>query len=420
MKKILSAILVSFLIGFGIQPSAFAGTDQTFSWNYGNNFDNTQDTYASPFANSNTAWTTTESDVTYKVKAPFILKDFRARVKTSPGSGPTVTVTIRKNSADTSLSCTLSSTAECVDTDSVQYVAGDTISVKASPSSSPTASAPSVSIVMQINKPNVNYYFSTSSGNPNNASVRYFPIVGGNAFTATEASGVMVVVPTDGTFSNFYAEAASAAGGGKSLTATVRKNLGDTALTTTISGATQTSNSDLTHSFSVVAGDVVCIAVTPSGTPTVSKMKFNIQFNPTVDGEFFLPSSSLSSPSTSAANNKAPIIVNGSSSWSSTDNTTSQVYTNDMTITGIAAYAINAPGSGKSLAVKMTAAAVDTAVTTTIADTAQTATADGFSVSLADGDRFNIVNTPSGTPASGNLLISLLAYKPYDTKTKMA
>ena len=421
MKKILALSLVFLMAAFGVKaPEALAGTNQVFSWTYGQNFDNTQDTYNLPLAASGVNWTTTEADVTYKVKNPFIIKDFRTRLTTTPGGGKTVTVVIRKNGADTALSNLMSDTSEVLDADSVQFYPGDTISIKASPSGTPTASGIRVSLVMQINKPNVNYYFSTSSGNPNASSVRYFPIHGGNAFTATEGSGVLFVVSTAGTFSNLYAEVGTVAGSGKSFTVTARKNLADTALTTSISGTSQTTNSDLTHSFSAVPGDVVCLAITPSGTPTLSKMKFNIQFNPTTDGEFMLPSSSLNSPSTSAANNKAPIITNAASSWSSTDNATSSVYTNDFVVKGIAAYAVSAPGSGKSWTVTMSKNSSSTAVTTAIADTAQSAYSDGYSVSIADSETFNLVSTPAGTPTSGNLLMTLTGYNLYSTKTKWA
>lgn len=77
MKKILALSMVFLMATFGVKaPEALAGTNQVFSWTYGQNFDNTQDTYNLPLGGSGVSWTTTEADVTYKVKNPFVIKDF--------------------------------------------------------------------------------------------------------------------------------------------------------------------------------------------------------------------------------------------------------------------------------------------------------------------------------------------------------
>jgi hypothetical protein len=64
------------------------------------------------------------------------------------------------------------------------------------------------------------------------------------------------VVPTSGTISNLYADAGINTQPG-TVSVTVNKNGTNTALTTTVTAATPGVYTDLTHSFSVVAGDTI-------------------------------------------------------------------------------------------------------------------------------------------------------------------
>jgi hypothetical protein len=92
----------------------------------------------------------------------------------------------------------------------------------------------------------------------------YIPIAGGGLSSTTEGN-VDIPAPTASTLTNFYVELSAAPGVGNSVAVTVRKNGADTALTLTISGAA-VSGSDLTHSVSVAAGDLLDIKIVPTGT----------------------------------------------------------------------------------------------------------------------------------------------------------
>ena len=69
---------------------------------------------------------------------------------------------------------------------------------------------------------------------------------------------------------------------------------------------------------------------------------------------------------------------------------------------------ITAPGAGKSRTFTLRKNETDTALTCTISDTNKTCTATG-SIPVADDDRLDTSDAPTGSPATGALGISYLA-----------
>ena len=104
------------------------------------------------------------------------------------------------------------------------------------------------------------------------SGTQYFPIGGGASSSSTETN-VDIDSPAAVTIQNMTVQMSAAPGVGNSVVYTWRKNAAGTALTCTISGASATSCSDTTHSFTVAALDLLDIqAVTTGtivGTPTV-------------------------------------------------------------------------------------------------------------------------------------------------------
>lgn len=93
----------------------------------------------------------------------------------------------------------------------------------------------------------------------------YFPIGGGSAANATEAS-VDADVQASTTVSRFGANLSVALGVGNSVVFTLRKNAADQSVTCTISGGSATSCGDSVNSFSVIPGDLLAIKAAFSGT----------------------------------------------------------------------------------------------------------------------------------------------------------
>lgn len=86
---------------------------------------------------------------------------------------------------------------------------------------------------------------------------------------AVDNIAARVVVPFAGTLRNLYVVRGAAPGAGNTNTYTVRQNGVNTAIVATISGASATTGADLTNSITVVAGDLLEIAVAvTAGAPT--------------------------------------------------------------------------------------------------------------------------------------------------------
>jgi hypothetical protein len=118
------------------------------------------------------------------------------------------------------------------------------------------------------------------SGNANLATGAnsFGPMVGPSTMSASSASGFRTIMTQGGTVRNLFAAVSAAPGASKSWAFTVRKSGVDQALTCTISGASQTSNSDTNHTFDVAPGDELEIKVAPSGTPTTAKAEWAVDF----------------------------------------------------------------------------------------------------------------------------------------------
>jgi hypothetical protein len=93
------------------------------------------------------------------------------------------------------------------------------------------------------------------------------------------------MIPTPGTFRRLWVKLSAPPGAGKSWTFTFTKNgYNFQALTVTISGDTDTSGLDSTHSFTVSAAEIaagtngICMSVAPSGTPTACTARWGFEF----------------------------------------------------------------------------------------------------------------------------------------------
>lgn len=137
-------------------------------------------------------------------------------------------------------------------------------------------------------------FLGNHNGTPSNSATNYIGVIGATrvgdssaAFNTTE-NLTEVIVPCAGTFRNFKVEMGVAPGSGKSWVWTVRKNGADTTLTTTISDA-EVKDKDTSNSFTVVAGDRVCLQVVPSGTPsTAVPTEWSIEFEGNTPNQNFI------------------------------------------------------------------------------------------------------------------------------------
>lgn len=94
----------------------------------------------------------------------------------------------------------------------------------------------------------------------------YFTPPGGGGIPQTTEANVDVAAPSALTVTNLQVSVSAAPGAGNSYAITFRDAGSDTAVTCTISGASATSCSDLTHSVNVAQGDLIDWKIVSAGT----------------------------------------------------------------------------------------------------------------------------------------------------------
>lgn len=236
-----------------------------------------------------------------------------ANYPTGAGTG-TYTITLRKNGADTALTCQIVSAAtQCTDTtDSVSFNPGDTYGYKVVPTSTPTSNSEwEVAAVFTGASASL---LSMSDANPSNSAVNYLGVTYATAFATTEANASSLM-PTGGTVDQFYVAGSAAPGAGLQWVYSIFKNGSNTGITCTISGASTTSCNDTsdsmtyslndTISFELCPGTVSGGVCTPSGTPAVSNARFGFRWRPTNTGEVPV-FAATSAPNASSARFYAP------------------------------------------------------------------------------------------------------------------
>jgi hypothetical protein len=116
------------------------------------------------------------------------------------------------------------------------------------------------------------------TGQPSTSINHFFAASGArDAGLTSDNAGNRTVLPSAGTLRNLRIQADVAPGAAKSWIVTVEKNGSDSTLTAQLSGASQTTASDLSHTVSVAAGDAISIKVAPAGTPAAARIGWSME-----------------------------------------------------------------------------------------------------------------------------------------------
>lgn len=355
-----------------------------------------------------TAASTTLANIQGPVAITSTIYNVYANVSVAPGVGTSVVFTLIKNGSATSLVVTISgtNTSATNTTTRVSLAQGDLACWQVSITGSPAASFMGLSCVLNGQVPGYTTMVFGASAASSTGATQYIALFG-NAPSGTEAS-TTVVSPIAGTLDRLYVNLSTAPTAGKSYAFTLRNNTANTALTTTVSDAS-TSNSDLTHSVSISAGDLLAISIVPSGTPTASFAQFSMRLNPIVDGEspVFGRGFNLTN---SAATYQSLLGAQGSGQASETS-IIQTISPMAISLKKLYLFFGTAPSLGKSWVVSSRKNSAGGNLTATMSDTANTASDTTNSDSLIAGDVYNWLITPSGTPtASGSAKISAVTY----------
>jgi hypothetical protein len=117
--------------------------------------------------------------------------------------------------------------------------------------------------------PTANSYHTILPNSGINAGLTRYIGEGTATLGGTEV-GVQNIMPNAGTFSNLYVRLRTAQPADNSVVVTVRLNAASTALTVTIpaSSGANTTYSDVTHSFTYAAGDLISVMIVNNSAST--------------------------------------------------------------------------------------------------------------------------------------------------------
>lgn len=329
-----------------------------------------------------------------------------------PGTGTTRIITIRKNQTDQTLTCTVTGASganlTCSDlTHSFSVVAGDILSFSDALTGTPAGASVGLSVLFT---PTTNNETAILARAPTTqtGSTAYAALSNGTLSTWNTTETVRQnVMPDTGTVSNLYVQVTAAAGAAKSYAYTVDKNTTPQTLTTSITGAGSgagiTTNNDGSHSFAVSPGDLLDYSAAPTGTPAANSTGLGVKFVSATAGNFvFLydgqgPDSAASATSTPVQGDKAP---------SGSENTTQAPVSATMYVLGIRVVDTD-PGGTASRTFSVRKNGADT-FTCLLLHGNTTAACSG-SATFSPGDLIDVRNVPTGSPATGNPLIGLVA-----------
>ena len=324
----------------------------------------------------------------------------------APGIGKSWTCTIEKNGVATALTATISGAAyEASNTsDVITFQPGDTVRLAITPSGTPSANFPQWTLLGETLGSSCQPFFVTIPGNHSNTIAGYMSPLGGSY--RTTSPGVNMVMPCSGIFTRVRADIRDAPGSGKSWELALNLNGTNTALSTTLIDAT-VSQTNTTDQIRVVAGDVVVLALTPSGTPTSTGGTYSVLFTPDIKGESIMSFISQMSPSNSTTvyNPAFGAFSSTSPTWDANESLyyLRAGFPGAATITSLFLRTGSAPGSGKSFTFKIRKSATDTAATATVADLAKTGNITGLNIPIATNDQLSMSSTPSGTPTTSSI-----------------
>lgn len=330
-------------------------------------------------------------------------RNFAVVLSAAPDNGggtQSITITLRKNSAATTQTCTVSeANTTCSFTGDLTWAAGDRWAIQTVPSGTPTVGQANVYFDFIPDTTNYMIYGSKLTSNlPTVTTTYYSPFINGIAST-TEVT-VSMVVPLSGTLRNLYFRATSAPNAACadecSWVGTMYLNGSPTAVNCLITNSA-TNCSDLTHNFAVAAGDVISFKVSTVSTIIGSATgMIGFVIEPTLIGGVIF--SSLSSNSASSVATNYLGIHSAIPTWNATETLTDMI-ARPMVMNAVYGIIATAPGAGRSFTYTVNNNTVSTSATIAFSGASQvTNNLTGLSIGVTGGDLLDWQSVPAGTP----------------------
>ena len=335
-------------------------------------------------------------------------------------AGDTLTVTLREDAADTSLTCTISGGAgtEITCGDAAQSFvceAGHRISMQLVTAATPAAAVTaSWGIRSRPHRANRSVWLANQPGASTSAD-RFFPAQGAVSVAGTADTG-RVALPAAGSLvglavhsDNTYTSTQT-----RTITAMVDGSA-DTAVECVLDAAGVNACIDTSGPIMLVRGTTLSLRNTPANTPPADGLGVGVVFAPARSGTFvLLGGAGATGPATSGT--QYAQIARGLGTWASTEAATKGV-TRALTVTGLYASVGAAPGAGAdwNFYVRRVDTSTDTDATILISGAAEVADFWEGSVDVPDLSALNYKIVPSvGTvpAAPGATRISMSATMP--------
>lgn len=338
--------------------------------------------------------------------------DLLVTARGAPGIGKSLTLSLYKDGAATSLAATVAGGDNKAEDTTTQVAAadGDRVCVQNVPSGAPSSHAIKYIVLFTPDDPSKgiilgNTEFSVT-GELNNGATEYASIACGGVRLNPTATIWPQPMPTSGkfTYARVTLSAAPDPGLADGYTFTLQKNGVDTAMVITILGDNTTGT--YTGDISFSADDYFNWKISPSGTPAATPYaSWGLVYQPDTSGEAIVLGQTYDQ--THQTNTEMNVMTHWAICPWVTFSDAAEDYENplwEMTIKKLHILLEDAPGAGKSYTFtlyKRTWDIVggDTALSVPIADAATSGGDDVNEVSASDYDHLRMKIAPSGTPA---------------------
>ena len=234
--------------------------------------------------------------------APGWISDFHVEQETAPGAGEGIVWSLLRNTIpvievtieDTN---TQGSTTDRFHFDSESITDNMTVGVIATSGTSPALTRVRWSFKWTPDTAGYSILCAGCGNRVLDTTTRFACLAGrfdaglGNTFPADE-NDARVMIPTAGTIRNLTVRLQGDPDPGNTRVFTLRKNVADTSLTVTFNGTTRfipQRQQDSVNSVSVVAGDIINVKCTSTGTPPDTRAQVSVVFEGTNKNEYIIP-----------------------------------------------------------------------------------------------------------------------------------
>lgn len=398
MKKILV-----FIISFFICVSAYCDEQILPNSTLNASIGSGTPLYQHLWGMSQGSWNATEENRQIYMPTGGAIKELRVSYGATVANPNTLIFTVRVNGSATSLTCTVTGGGStCADTsNSATVAAGDLVVIEKATSGTVTNSLVRFSVLFDGSTSAESVFAGVTEDDLNATTTEYNAFYGRVAWGISETSR-KTMISTGGTIKKLYVSLTGTADTAKSYVFTVYKNGSSTSLTCTVSGASDTTCSDTSNSFSVAAGDYITIQSAPSGTPTVRDAKWSVVFQATTAGEFVIPT--IYTPSSNSA--VTYWSHGGTSGGTSTSNNSRTSIYSGFTQKNQYVLLDTAPGGSGSWVFSNENGTGSNVI---ISSDSTTGNATG-DVTWSDSESAELTTTPTSTPTISTVYLAITGY----------